>query len=150
MHSFRPPRGNSPPAALPAFLRATHLLGLALGSAFGRLRESGVTAARMFERVEESALLLRMMREAAAILGARWDKVPERARQNVGQFPLHPHTCAQSRPLAAGRLKVGWIHRSGSTTSMRNGCCQFWFEKQPEGCSPGGKRRSTCARTEPS
>ena len=34
----------------------------------------------MFERAEESALLLRMMREAAAILGARWDKVPERHR----------------------------------------------------------------------
>src|SRR5450830_1590915 len=80
MHSSRPPRGASPPAALPALLRATHLLGRALGSAFGRLRESGATAARLFERAEESALLLRMMREAAGILGARWDKVPERHR----------------------------------------------------------------------
>jgi len=78
MHSSRPPRGASPPAALPALLRATHLLGLALGSAFGRLRESGATAARLFERAGESALLLRMTREAAGILGARWDKVPER------------------------------------------------------------------------
>jgi transposase InsO family protein len=34
----------------------------------------------MFERAEESALLLRMTREAAGILGARWDKVPERQR----------------------------------------------------------------------
>jgi hypothetical protein len=34
----------------------------------------------MFERAEEQALLLRMMREAAGILGARWDKVPERQR----------------------------------------------------------------------
>jgi transposase InsO family protein/DNA-binding XRE family transcriptional regulator len=80
MHFFRPPRGNGPPAALPALLRATHLFGLALGSAFGRLRESGATAARLFERAEESALLLRMTREAAGILGARWDKVPERHR----------------------------------------------------------------------
>jgi hypothetical protein len=32
----------------------------------------------MFERAEEQALLHRMMREAAGILGARWDKVPER------------------------------------------------------------------------
>ena len=80
MHSSRPPRGGSSPAALPALLRATHLLGLALGSAFGRLRESGATAARLFERAEESALLLRMTREAAGILGARWDKVPERQR----------------------------------------------------------------------
>src|SRR5450830_1563123 len=80
MHSSRPPRGGSSPAALPALLRATHLFGLALGSALGRLRESGATAARLFERAEESALLLRMTREAAAILGARWDKVPERHR----------------------------------------------------------------------
>jgi transposase InsO family protein len=34
----------------------------------------------MFERAEEQALLLRMTREAAGILGARWDKVPERQR----------------------------------------------------------------------
>src|ERR1039457_2449801 len=80
MHSSQPPLGGSPPAALPALLRATHLLGLALGSAFGRLRESGATAARLFERGEESALLLIMTREAAGILGARWDKVPERQR----------------------------------------------------------------------
>jgi hypothetical protein len=80
MRSFRPPQGTSPPAALPALLRATHLLGLALGSALGKLRDSGGTAARMFEKAEESALLLRMTREAAGILGARWDKVPERHR----------------------------------------------------------------------
>jgi len=78
MHSSRPLRDGSPPAALPALLRATHLLGLALGSALGRLRETGATVARMFERAEESALLLRMMREATEILAARWDKVPER------------------------------------------------------------------------
>ena len=89
MHSSRPPRdgisgqtvgGGAPALALPAVLRATHLLGLAFGTALGKLRDSGATAARLFERAEESALLLRMMREAAAILGARWDKVPERQR----------------------------------------------------------------------
>src|ERR1035437_3370793 len=63
MHSSRPPRGGSSPAALPALLRAAHLLGLALGSALGKLRESGVTAARMFEKAEEQVLLLRMMHE---------------------------------------------------------------------------------------
>jgi len=78
MHSSRPPQGGSSLAALPALLRASHLLGLALGSALGKLRDSGVTAARMFERAEKSALLLRMTRDAAGILGARWDKVPER------------------------------------------------------------------------
>ena len=82
MHSSRPPRGGSSPAALPALLRASHLFGLALGSALGKLRDSGVTAARMFERAEESALLLRMTRAAAGILGARWDKVPERHRSH--------------------------------------------------------------------
>jgi DNA-binding transcriptional regulator YiaG len=80
MRSSRPQRGGSSPAALPALLRASHLLGLALGSALGRLRESGATMARLFERAEEQALLLRMTREAAAILAARWDKVPERHR----------------------------------------------------------------------
>src|ERR1035438_1848557 len=80
MHSSRTPRGGSSPVALPALLPASHLFGLALGSALGKLRDSGVTAARMFERAEESALLLRMMREASKILGARWDKVPERHR----------------------------------------------------------------------
>jgi hypothetical protein len=84
MHSSRPPRGDNPPATLPALLRASHLLGLALGSALGKLRDSGVTAARMFEKAEEQALLLRMTREAAAILGARWDKVPERERPHYG------------------------------------------------------------------
>ena len=89
MRIFRPPQGGSPglavcrllnSAALPALLRATHLFGLALGSALGKLRESGVTAAKMFAKTEEQALLLQMMREAAGILGDRWDKVPERRR----------------------------------------------------------------------
>jgi putative transposase len=79
MRISRPPRSGDP-APLPALLRATHLLGLALGSALGKLRESGATAAKMFERAEEQALLLRMTREAAGILGARWDKVPDRHR----------------------------------------------------------------------
>jgi transposase InsO family protein/DNA-binding XRE family transcriptional regulator len=38
----------------------------------------------MFERAEEQALLLRMAREAAEILGTRWDKVPERQRPHYG------------------------------------------------------------------
>src|SRR5450756_3247608 len=84
MHSSRPLRDGSSPAALPALLHASHLFGLALGSALGKLRESGVTLARLFERAEEHALLLRMMREAAGILGARWDKVPERHRPHYG------------------------------------------------------------------
>lgn len=76
--SIRP--SSVAPTALSALLRATHLFGLALGSALGSLRESGATAAKLFARAEEQALLLRMMREAAGILGERWDKVPERHR----------------------------------------------------------------------
>ena len=73
MRSPRPPRGGVSgaaacrrlePAALPALLRATHLLGLAFGSALGKLRESSPTAAQMFARSEEQALLLRMTCEA--------------------------------------------------------------------------------------
>ena len=72
MRTFRPPQGASPPAVLSALLRATHFFGLARGSALGTLRDSGVTVARMFERAEWNALLLRRAREAAEILGARW------------------------------------------------------------------------------
>src|ERR1035437_3617289 len=113
MRSFWPPRGGSPshavggrsldPAALPALLRASHLLGLALGSALGRLRESGATAARLFERAEESALLLRMMRESAAILiwgalgqGARAPSPALRARAALPD-PAHQEL---PRPVA--------------------------------------------------
>ncbi len=76
MRSFQPPRSGISSRAVPgatalsALLRASHLFGLALGSALGKLRDSGVTAARMFERAEESALLLRMMREA---VGVQWE-----------------------------------------------------------------------------
>ena len=86
MRSSRPPQGGTFGRAVPgatalsALLRATHLFGLAVGSALGRLWDSGTTVARLFERAEESALLLRMTREASGILGACWDKVPERHR----------------------------------------------------------------------
>src|ERR1039457_6633292 len=122
MHSSQPPLGGSPPAALPALLRATHLLGLALGSAFGRLRESGATAARLFERAEESALLLRMIREAAAILGARWDKVPERHRphyvpeERFRILRIQSFLCLSQRGRWRRRAPtetphVPWLHR---------------------------------------
>jgi hypothetical protein len=62
--------------------------------------------------------------------------------------PFAPPT--RSRLPATGRANARWICHFASTTSMRNGCCQFWFEKQPKGRSPGGTRRSTCARAEAS
>jgi hypothetical protein len=91
MRTSRPPRsgisgqtvgGPAPALALAALLRATHLFGLALGSAVGRLRESGATAARLFERAEESALLLRMMRDRGSKGRAR--AIPARVRDGRG------------------------------------------------------------------
>jgi len=58
------------PAAISALGRATHLLGLALGSALSRLRESGATAARLFERAEQSALLCMGAMEITGLCGA--------------------------------------------------------------------------------
>src|SRR5450830_740409 len=92
MRTSRPPQGASPSAALPALLRATHLFGLALGSGLGRLRNSGVTAARMFERAEESALLLRMSRERPT------DPVDARTQATV--FPISSVARESSRQQA--------------------------------------------------
>ena len=39
MHPSRPPRGGSSPTAVPALLRASHLFGLALGSALEKQSE---------------------------------------------------------------------------------------------------------------
>src|SRR5450756_2705018 len=116
MHSSRPLRDGSSPAALPALLHASHLFGLALGSALGKLRESGVTAARMFERAEESALLLRMMREAAGILGVRWDKVPERQRPHYG-------------PEQRFRIPVSYTHLRAHET-RHDLVCRLLLEKK--------------------
>jgi DNA-binding XRE family transcriptional regulator len=129
MHSSRPPRGGSSPAALPALLRASHLFGLALGSALGKLRDSGVTAARMFERAEESALLLRMTREAAGILGARWDKVPERQR---------PHYPPEQRfRILRIRSFLGLSQRE--TAEMFRVSTETIARWEIEAMSPGGK-----------
>ena len=79
----------------------------AVRSALGRLRESGVTAARMFEKAEEQALLLSVTREAAGILGARWDKVPERHRphyapeQRFRILRIRSFLCLSQRETAA-------------------------------------------------
>src|ERR1017187_5781978 len=129
MHSFRPPRGGSSPAALPALLRASHLFGLALGSALGRLRESGATAARLFERAEESALLLRMIREAAGILGARWDKVAERHR---------PHYAPEQRfRILRIRSFLGLSQRE--TAAMFRVSVETIARWELEPTSPGGE-----------
>jgi hypothetical protein len=86
MRTSRPPQGASPPAALPALLRASHLLGLALGSAFGKLRDSGTTAAKLFERAEEGALLLSLLLRMTRDRGpkGRARAIPARVRDGRG------------------------------------------------------------------
>src|ERR1039458_2394158 len=158
MHSSRPPRGGSSPAALPALLRASHLFGLALGSALGKLRDSGVTAARMFERAEESALLLRMTREAAGILAARWDKVPERQRPHyppeqrfriLGIRSARPSLCDPASSWQAGRRSQG-LAVSNRVSRCGAAAASSGSKSSLTGGHPVGESRSKCAGTEPS
>jgi DNA-binding XRE family transcriptional regulator len=93
------------------------------------LRESGATAARMFERAEEQALLLRMTREAAGILGARWDKVPERQRPHYG--PEQRFRILRIRSLLGlSQRETAMVFRVSTETIAR------W---EIEAMSPGGK-----------
>ena len=66
--------------ALSALMKATHLLGLALGERLRQCRHSGDPGLARFARIEEQALHVALLDEALQILGSRWDKVPERQR----------------------------------------------------------------------
>jgi transposase InsO family protein/DNA-binding transcriptional regulator YiaG len=66
--------------ALNALMKATHLLGLALGERLRQCRHSSDSALRRFARVEEQALHAALLDEALQILGSRWNKIPERQR----------------------------------------------------------------------
>jgi len=66
--------------ALNALMKATHLLGLALGERLRQCRHSSDPALRRFARVEEQALHVALLDEALQILGSRWNKIPERQR----------------------------------------------------------------------
>ncbi len=66
--------------AFSALMKATHLLGLALGERLRQCRHSGDPGLSRFARVEEQALHVALLDEALQILGSRWDKVPERQR----------------------------------------------------------------------
>ncbi len=81
-----------------------------------------------------------------------WTTAGEPPRPNRrGVSDLRAPSSPRSRLLAAVRAKARWIHRSGSSTSMRSGCCRYSFEKQPEGrsrISAKGVRASRCVPAE--
>ncbi len=66
--------------ALNALMKATHLLGVALGERLRQCRHSSDPALRRFARVEEQAFHVALLDEALQILGSRWNKIPERQR----------------------------------------------------------------------
>jgi len=66
--------------ALRALMKATHLLGLALGERLRRYRDSGDSCLDRFAQLQEEMLHAALLRETADILATRWDKLPERQR----------------------------------------------------------------------
>jgi DNA-binding transcriptional regulator YiaG len=100
----------------------------------------GVSAAKMFERAEEQALLLRMMREAAEILGTRWDKVPERQRPHYP--PEQRFRILRIRSfLGLSQRETAAMFRVSPETIAR-------WEIETTSADPGEGRRSTCSRME--
>ncbi len=72
--------GPLEPIARRALLKAVHLLGLALGQRLRELRAAPEPLMCAHARIEEQAVLLGLSQEIVAILGERWDKVPDRHR----------------------------------------------------------------------
>lgn len=60
--------------------KAQHLLSLALAAQLAELRTSGDPLAAAAGKSEERAVLLNLWTEIAHILGARWEKLPDRRR----------------------------------------------------------------------
>jgi hypothetical protein len=74
--------------ALRAFMKATHLLGLALAGRLREYRDGRDPALDRFAQIQEQILHASLLREALDVLGSRWDKLPERQR---------PHYSPQAR-----------------------------------------------------
>lgn len=66
--------------ALRAVMKATHLLGLALAARLREYRGGQDPALDRFAQIQEQILHVSLLREALDVLGARWDKLPERQR----------------------------------------------------------------------
>ncbi len=72
--------GPLEPRARRAILRAIHFLGLALGQRLRELRGAAEPLIQAQARIEEEASLLSLSQEIVALLGERWDKMPDRQR----------------------------------------------------------------------
>ena len=74
--------------AVRALRRATHLLGLAIGTRLARMRDSDLSHNRLGAKIEEQVLLSSLLTEANRILAERWEKIPDRRRppriMNIG------------------------------------------------------------------
>jgi len=68
------------PLALRALLKATHLLGLALGARLAEMQAAGVSTLALQSKAEENGLHAAAFAEGSEILAARWEKVPDRHR----------------------------------------------------------------------
>jgi DNA-binding XRE family transcriptional regulator len=68
------------PLSLRALLKATHLLGLALGARLAEMRAAGIPTLALQSRAEENGLHAAAFAEVSEILAARWGKVPDRHR----------------------------------------------------------------------
>ncbi len=67
-------------AAMKALLKASELLGLALGHRLTELRDSGDPLQISFSESQTSILFATCYKEAADILASRWDKLPDKNR----------------------------------------------------------------------
>jgi hypothetical protein len=73
-------KGPLEPLACRALKKAEHLLGLILADRIRELRDADDRLLNAAGQIEEQAAPVSLSREVAAILGARWDKVPDQRR----------------------------------------------------------------------
>lgn len=101
-------RGVLEPIAIRALLKATHLLGRALGARLAQLRESDDPLLRSHGQTELEALHARCLQELLEIHLARWARMPERRR---------PHYAPQERYRIL-RLKVVLAQTQSETARL--------------------------------
>jgi len=129
--------------ALRAALTSAHLLGLAAGTHLRSLRNLGDPLAALQARIEEGEIKARLAWEAAEILAARFEKVPERHR---------PHfTPAQRFRILEIRSLLAWnAHQTARTFLLSaNTLANVLLHATARALCPGGtlgKRSSPVRR----